>query len=98
MKTTRKEGRATARDLKPGPKAVVVAAAPQAARWALHSGEYVATVSDSTTAPRFAYNLVRTAPSEVYTAGFQQDDQVADASRFTGNAVKFLSVARFQTK
>ena len=98
VKTTRKEARATARDLKPGPKAVVVAAAPQAARWALHSGEYVATVADSTTAPRFAYNLVRTAPSEVYTAGFQQNDQVADASRFTGNAVKFLSVARFQTK
>lgn len=98
VKTTRKEARATARDLKPGPKAVVVAAAPQAARWALHSGEYVATVSDSTTAPRFAYNLVRTAPSEVYTAGFQQDNQMADANRFTGNAIKFLSVARFQTK
>jgi uncharacterized protein YcbK (DUF882 family) len=97
VKTTRKESRATARDLKPGPKPVVVAAAPQAARWALHSGEYVATVSD-TTAPRLAYDFVRTAPSEVYTTGFQPEDQVADANRFTGNAVKFLSVARFQTK
>ncbi|UVK40680.1 DUF882 domain-containing protein [Mesorhizobium sp. AR10] len=98
VKTTRKESRATARDLKPGPKPMVIAAAPQAARWALHSGEYVATVSDSTTAPRFAYNFVRMAPSEVYTAGFHADDQMADANRFTGNAVKFLSVARFQTK
>ncbi len=98
VKTTRKESRATARDLKPGPKPMVVAAVPQAARWALHSGEQVSTVSDATTAPRLAYNFVRTAPSEVYTAGFQSDNQMADANRFTGNAVKFLSVARFQTK
>ncbi|WP_202299881.1 DUF882 domain-containing protein [Mesorhizobium sp. 131-2-1] len=98
VKTTRKEARATAADLRPGPKAMVVAAAPQAARWALNSGEYVATVSSATTAPRYAYNIVHTPPSEVYTAGFQADNQMVDANRFTGNAVKFLSVARFQTK
>lgn len=98
VKTTRKEARATARDLKPGPKALVVAAEPQAARWALNSGEHVATVSSATTAPRYAYNIVHTPPSEVYTVGFQSDVQMADANRFTGNAVKFLSVARFQTK
>jgi uncharacterized protein YcbK (DUF882 family) len=98
VKTTRKEARATARDLKPGPKAVVVPAEPQAARWALNSGEKVVTVSSATTAPRYAYNIVHTPPSEVYTAGFQPDDQSADANRFTGKAVKFLSVARFQTK
>lgn len=98
VKTTRKESRATARDLKPGPKAMVVAAAPQAARWALTSGEHVATVSSATTAPGYAYSIVHTPPSEVYTAGFQSGDQMADANRFTGNAVKFLSVARFQTK
>ncbi len=98
VKTTRKESRATARDLKPGPKAVVVAAAPQAARWALGSGETLTTTTSSTTGPRYAYNIVHTPPSEVYTAGFQADNQMADANRFTGNAVKFLSVARFQTK
>ncbi|AZO45103.1 DUF882 domain-containing protein [Mesorhizobium sp. M7D.F.Ca.US.005.01.1.1] len=98
VKTTRKESRATARDLKPGPKAMVVAAAPQAARWALTSGEHVAAVSSSTTAPGYAYSIVHTPPSEVYTAGFQPSNQVADANRFTGNAVKFMSVARFQTK
>jgi len=98
VKTTRKEARATAHDLKPGPKAVVVAAAPQAARWALNSGETVATVSSATTAPRYAYNMVHTPPSEVYTAGFQAENQMVDTNRFTGNAVKFLSVARFQTK
>ncbi|TGV96031.1 peptidase M15, partial [Mesorhizobium sp. M2E.F.Ca.ET.154.01.1.1] len=35
VKTTRKEARAGASDLKPGPKAMVVATPPQAARWAL---------------------------------------------------------------
>ncbi|MER9562613.1 DUF882 domain-containing protein [Mesorhizobium sp. M0571] len=98
VKTTRKEPRPTAHDLKPGPKPVVVAAAPQAARWALHSGEYVASVSDATTAPRYAYDFVRTAPSEVYTVGFQPGNEMADANRFTGKPVKFMSVARFQTK
>ncbi|TIM60651.1 MAG: peptidase M15, partial [Mesorhizobium sp.] len=98
VKTTRKEARASANDLKPGPKAMVVATPPQAARWALGSGDNIATVSDPTTAPRYAYSIVHTPPSEVYTAGFQTDAQLPDASRFTGNAVKFLSVARFQTK
>lgn len=98
VKTTRKEARANASDLKPGPKAIVVSAEPKAARWALHSADYVAEVSDSTTAPRFAYNFVRTAPSEVYTNGFQAGNEMANANRFTGNAVKFMSVARFQTK
>ena len=98
VKTTRKESRATAHDLKHNPKAVVVAAAPQAARWALNSGEYIATVSSATTAPRYAYNIVHSPPSEVYTAGFQTENQMADANRFTGNAVRFLTVARFQTR
>ncbi|WP_348627057.1 hypothetical protein [Mesorhizobium sp. M4B.F.Ca.ET.049.02.1.2] len=97
VKTTRKEARASARDHKPEAKAMVLAAQPQAARWALNSGETAATVSSATTAPRFAYNIVRTPPSEVYTAGFQTDPKMPDASRFAGNAVKFLSVARFQT-
>ncbi len=98
VKTTRKEGRANAVDAKPDPKAVVTTAQPSVARWALHSTDYVATVKNSTTAPSFAYNLVRTAPSEVYTAGFQADDQVVNSNKFTGTAVKFLSVARFGTK
>lgn len=98
VKTTRKEARANVQDAKPTAKSVVLPAAPKAARWALQTNEQIAKVTDSTTAPRLAYNLVRSAPSEVYTAGFQQDGQQTDASRFTGTAVKFLSVARFQTK
>ncbi|WP_310188720.1 DUF882 domain-containing protein [Mesorhizobium sp. BE184] len=98
VKTTRKESRASAIDAKPDPKAVVTTAQPSVARWAIHSTDYVATVKNSTTAPSFAYNLVRTAPKEVYTAGFQSEDQVANTNKFSGTAVKFLSVARFGTK
>ncbi|PSJ61000.1 DUF882 domain-containing protein [Pseudaminobacter soli (ex Li et al. 2025)] len=95
-KTTPKTARAAAQDAKPDRKSVTLAAAPDAARWVLHK-DYVAKASEGTTAPSFAYNIVRTAPREVYTAGFQKGSQVADASRFTGKAVQFLSVARFET-
>ncbi|MEP9372529.1 DUF882 domain-containing protein [Mesorhizobium sp. KR1-2] len=95
-KTTPKAARANSQDAKPDRKPVTVAAVPQAANWVLH-GDYVAQASEGTTAPSFAYNIVRTAPREVYTVGFQKGSQVADASRFTGKAVQFLSVARFQT-
>lgn len=94
VKTTRKAARASAADSKPERKPVVVAAQPQAARWVLHT-DYVKNASAGTKAPSFAYNLVRTAPREVYTAGFQAGDQMADANRFSGKAVEFLSVARF---
>ncbi len=98
VKTTRKESRASAHDAKPDTKSVVVPAAPKVARWALQGNEQIAKVTDSTTAPRMAYNVVRTAPSEVYTTGFQTANEMADSNRFTGTAVKFMSVARFPTK
>lgn len=97
VKTTRKSARPLAQEAKPEPKAVVVAAAPDSARWALRSGAQVITVTTNTKAPGFAYNMVRTAPKEVYTAGFQQGSQATEAHRFSGSAVKFLSVARFAT-
>jgi hypothetical protein len=94
VKTTAKEARPIAKDSEPAPKPMVVAAQPQAARWAFNS-ESVANASEGTAAPSFAYNLVRTAPRAVYTAGFQQGSLAAVANRFTGKAVTFLSVARF---
>ena len=95
VKTTRKEARATARDVKPEAKAIAVTAQPELARWALHGNDTVAPVVADDNAPRLAYNLVRTAPTEVYTVGFQNNDEMASANRFTGSAVKFLSVAKF---
>ena len=96
VKTTAKTSRALRKDAKPEAKPKVIAAQPQAARWALDSS-YVASNSAGTKVPSFAHNLVRAAPNEVYTAGFQQGTQVADARRFTGKAVTFMTVARFST-
>ncbi|RTM09211.1 MAG: DUF882 domain-containing protein, partial [Hyphomicrobiales bacterium] len=98
VKTTPKESRATANDPQHSQKAMVLAYVPQAARWALSNDQNIATVSSATTAPRYAYNIVHTPPTEVYTAGFQPESQTLDANRFTGNAVRFLAVARFQTR
>ena len=96
MKTTQKFAKPRVSDGKPEPKPVVVAAQPQAARWAFDA-DYVRHNTQGTTAPSFAYNIVRTAPREVYTAGFQPEARVSDANRFSGKAVTFLSVARFKT-
>jgi len=100
VKTTRKEARASARDVRPGPKAVVLPAAPKLARWALNGEEAVneAEASEASEQPRLAYNLVRTAPVEVYTIGFTNTDEMGEAHRFTGSAVRFISVARFDGK
>ncbi len=94
VKTTRKAARPKGTDSKPDPKPLVVAAQPNAARWALE-GDYIQKNLKATKAPSAAYNIVRTAPREVYTAGFQGGDDQTNANRFTGKAVKFLSVARF---
>ena len=94
VRTTAKAARPAANDGKPDRKPVVVAAQPHAARWAFDT-DSVANNTKGTTAPSYAYQIVTTAPREVYTAGFQQEDQAAVANRFSGKAVTFLSVARF---
>jgi hypothetical protein len=97
VKTTAKSARPSRNDLKKTARQpMVVAAQPADARWALDSS-YVMQNTQKTAAPSFAHNLVRHAPREIYTAGFQQGTQVADANRFTGKAVTFLSVAKFST-
>lgn len=97
VKTTRKAARASASDGKPAPKPQVVEAAPDAARWALSSRSLFASAANNS-APSVAHHIVRTAPSEVYATGFQKDGGlVADAGRFSGKAVSFLPVARFET-
>lgn len=95
VKTTRKAARPNQFDGKPDRKAVVVAAQPKDARWALDEN-YVKQGKSGTKAPSYAYNIVRTAPSEVYVAGFQQGASAEEFNRFSGKAVKFLQVAKFQ--
>ena len=65
---------ASAKDTKRDAKPKVIAAQPQAARWALDSSSVLA---NNAKGPKVvnnlvAHSLVRKAPSEVYTAGFQQ--------------------------
>lgn len=95
VKTTGKAARPTKSDRKPEAPPKVVAAQPATARWAIY-GDTVASVTEGTKAPAFAYNLVRTPPREVYTAGFEQGGRKADANRFSGKAVQFMTVARFR--
>ena len=93
VKTTQKSARARVEDTKPAPKPLVVAAQPEAARWALAGAGQLAYAAG----PAVARHIVRTVPNEVYTAGFQRNAVVADAGRFTGKAVSFMPVARFAT-
>lgn len=94
VRTTTKAARPAAGDARQDRKPVVVAAQPHSARWAFDA-DYVANNTKGTTAPSYAYQIVTTAPREVYTVGFQQEDLSAVANRFSGKAVTFLSVARF---
>ncbi|MFC3218984.1 DUF882 domain-containing protein [Tianweitania populi] len=94
VKTTNKGSKPRAGQGKAEPKSVAVPTEPSVARWAL-SGEKVAQNTNGTKAPSFAYNIVRTAPREVYTSGFQQTDLSRKANRFSGKAVEFLPVAQF---
>ncbi len=48
-----------------------------------------------TKAPSFSFTPNHAAPREVYTAGFQQEPASINPNRFTGSAVTFLSIARF---
>lgn len=97
VKTTTKTARATRKDLKKVAKQpMVIAAQPDDARWALDS-TYVTQNTKSIKPPTPSFDLMHDAPSEVYTTGFQQGTQVADANRFTGKAVTFMTVAKFST-
>ncbi len=83
VKTTAKADRAKAGAPKPAPRPLVVAAQPEAARWALGAETELAYDAG---APAVAHLMVRSVPSEVYATGFQHDTVVADASRFTAKA------------
>ncbi|MBE7183888.1 MAG: DUF882 domain-containing protein [Methylobacterium mesophilicum] len=93
VKTTGKSARPSLRDRKPAARSMQVAALPATARWALEGDK---AAQAGSTHSVFTASL-RTAPAEVYTAGFQHGMQVADAKRFTGKAVTFMSVAKFET-
>jgi hypothetical protein len=96
VRTTLKTGKPSRKDLKPEPRAIVVAAMPDEARWALQPSP-VSKAKRAATAPSFSHKGATAAPSEVITVGFQRGAPTADASRFSGSAVTFMPVARFAT-
>ncbi|WP_405030269.1 DUF882 domain-containing protein [Mycoplana sp. BE70] len=63
-------------------------------QWALTQGR-VATLSKPVKAPRFVSQKLRTAPTTVYMAGFQQETAAVDPGRFSGSAVNFMEVRKF---
>jgi uncharacterized protein YcbK (DUF882 family) len=94
VRTTARLSKPTAADARRTRRSRTVEATPEIARWALEPGR-VEQISTGTTAPSFAYNIVRTPPAIIYTGGFQQADIQRDTNRFSGQAVQFMSVARF---
>ncbi len=79
------------------PKPVVVPVQRELTRWAFQSDVTVATAG-GVKQRSAAHEVVWSAPRTVYTDGFKRDAKPAEVNRFTGNAVTFLSVARFEDK
>ena len=62
--------------------------------WALTTGR-MATFSKPVKAPRFVSKSLRASPTTVYSAGFQPTSGAVDTARFSGTAVNFMEVKRF---
>ncbi|MDJ1462918.1 DUF882 domain-containing protein [Nitratireductor sp. GZWM139] len=95
-RSTRKSAKPGPNDIAPGAQPVVVAATGEAPIRALSRNSMLNEAVKPTQPPAFDSEFVRS-PETVYTTGFQQDVTVADATRFTGKAVNFISMARFRT-
>jgi uncharacterized protein YcbK (DUF882 family) len=94
--TTGKEARASSSDMKPRAKPVPVPVKGDVAQWAVQPRLPLMPVRTSRQHAR-AFDMVRSKPAYVYTAGFRKGDTGEDPHRFTGSAVKFLAMARFDT-
>ncbi|MGD9477370.1 DUF882 domain-containing protein [Shinella sp. G-2] len=65
-------------------------------QWAL-AQDRVSTNAKPVKAPRFVSRTLRAAPTTVYMAGFQSEGKSIDAGRFSGNAVNFMEVRKFES-
>jgi hypothetical protein len=65
-------------------------------QWAL-TQDRVATISKPVKAPRFVSRTLRAAPTTVYMAGFQPEGKSIDSGRFSGTAVNFMEVRKFES-
>lgn len=90
-RATAKSERPDAVDAKPQPRSVEKPVNPDDARWALRAGAVPQPVQ-----PPTVTTALRAAPSTVIATGFQPVAQ-ENANRFTGKAVTFLNVVKFQS-
>ncbi|WP_187968180.1 DUF882 domain-containing protein [Aquibium microcysteis] len=95
VRTTAKAARPGPQDGKADPRPVVIPVDDIAAQWALEKAGRLQRAIASAKEPSLAHKAIRTAPTQVYTSGFAPVAKEPDPSRFSGNAVTFLSVARF---
>lgn len=97
VNTTPKAAKPSRADSRPEPKPVSVPVESGQVGKVIVDGSKIA-LSPKPNGTAFAFSSLRSAPTEVYTAGFQQTAALApDPHRFTGKAVEFLSVAKFKT-
>ena len=95
VKTTSKGAKPKSKDVKPGLKAKATAPTPKVGRFALNTAPVA--IENQPIAPEYAQALVRAAPTEVYVAGFSNEGPL-EAGKFTGKAVNFLRIAKFETQ
>jgi uncharacterized protein YcbK (DUF882 family) len=94
VKTTSKGSKPKSSDAKPAMKTVAKTPTPKVGKFAL-STEPV-KIANQPIAPEYAQALIRAAPSEVLVVGFTNDGPL-NADKFSGKAVNFLRVARFDS-
>lgn len=95
VRTTAKAARPGPQDGKADPKPVVIPVDDIAAQWALEKAGRLQRAIASAKEPSLAHRAIRTTPTQVYTSGFVPVAKEPDPRRFSGNAVTFLSVAKF---
>ncbi len=94
IRTTDKTRKPVATDQPAEPKVMIVPLPESLSRRAF-SKTHIARAQGYARAPSFVFDLVGRAPKEIYTVGFSRSTVIANPYRFTGKAVQFLSVARF---
>lgn len=94
IRTTEKSGKPVAADQRPERQVMIVPLPENLSRRAF-TKTHIARVRGHSIAPSFEFDLVGRAPREIYTAGFSRTAKIDNPYRFTGKAVQFLSVAKF---
>ncbi|MEX3010350.1 DUF882 domain-containing protein [Hoeflea sp. TYP-13] len=58
----------------------------------------LAAMDAPVTAPQFVSSYMRSAPATVHVEGFSTENRIASADQFSGRAVNFMTVARFEVR